>query len=106
MFHGRADEELRAQIKVMREMGATQAAIDAKMAQNILHEDLGYFASKTTEYDLDPQTRDKLLAHARQDAAHAVYAAMSAANEVRKLRRILLVFAIVGAVFLGWTVFQ
>lgn len=81
-----ATEALRMQLRAMKDLGADQRAIDAATARNVLHEDLGYFRSKSTEYVLDEATRDKLLAHARQDAAHAVYAALTAAREVKKLR--------------------
>ena len=49
--------------------------IQAATAQNILHDDLGMFADSdgpAWAYDLEPERRDRLLAHARQDAAHAV----------------------------------
>ncbi len=48
-------------------------SMDAEFARLILHEDLGYL-KKTwpTSYSLDEETRDRLIAHARQDAAHAV----------------------------------
>lgn len=94
IFDQSAEDALRAQIRVMRQMRAGQDAIDAKTAQNVLHEDLGYFSSKTAAYDLDPPTRDKLLAHARQDASHAVYASMTVAREVRRLRGTVCIFGL------------
>lgn len=90
-----AEEYLRQKIRVMREIGASQDNIDAATAQNVLHEDLGYFASKSAEYDLDQATRDKLLSHARQDAAHAVCAATTVAREVRRLRGMVAVMVFV-----------
>ena len=95
MFDQSAEDALRKQIRIMRQMGAGQDAIDAKTAQNVLHEDLGYFDSKSAAYDLDPPTRDKLLAHARQDAANAVYAAMTAAREVKRLRKMVCIFGLI-----------
>ena len=97
-----AEEHLRLKIRAMREIGATQDDIDAATAQSVLHEDLGYFASKSAEYNLDQGTRDKLLSHARQDAAHAVYAASSTARELRRLRVLVsvLTFAIVGVLII------
>ena len=89
-----AVDDLRLQLRTMRELGADQQAIDAATARNVLHEDLGYYRSKTTDYLLDEGVRDKLLAHARQDAAHAVYAANTAATEVRKLRLFLFCLAV------------
>lgn len=90
MMEEDAHAALRSKLWAMRELGATQAEIDAVTAQNVLHEDLGYYRTKTAEYDLDQAHRDKLLAHARQDAAHAVYAGNSAEREVRKLRTLVL----------------
>lgn len=98
MHDQNATEALRLQLRAMKELGADQQAIDAATAQNVLHEDLGYFRSKSTEYSLDQGARDKLLAHARQDAAHAVYAASTAAREVRRLRAIIVgLFLPIGA---------
>jgi hypothetical protein len=87
MYDQDATDALRMQLRAMKEIGANQEAFDAATARNVLHEDLGYYRSKSTEYALDEATRDKLLAHARQDAAHAVYAASTAARQVEKMRR-------------------
>ena len=38
----------------------------------MLDEDLGLYSDPPRYYDLDQETRDRLLAHARQDAAHAL----------------------------------
>lgn len=93
-----AAEYLRQKLRAMRELGAGPAQIDAATAQSVLHEDLGYYRSKTADYDLDQGTRDKLLAHARQDAAHSVYAAVSVGKELRRLRMaVYLLIAFVAA---------
>lgn len=89
-----AEEHLRLKIRAMRDLGASQAEIDAATAQSVLHEDLGYFRSKSQAYDLDQPTRDKLLSHARQDAAHAVCAVVNVAKEVRRLRSVVLLLAV------------
>jgi hypothetical protein len=49
-----------------------EGLIRGAVAQNVLHEDLGLHADEPRYYDLDQETRDRLLAHARQDAAHAL----------------------------------
>lgn len=56
-------------------------------ARNVLHDDLGYFDdSGKVDYDLDQPTRDRLLAHARQDVAMLYYALVKAEEEARTAR--------------------
>ncbi|WP_173995736.1 hypothetical protein [Agrobacterium tumefaciens] len=84
-----ASEDLRVRIATIHAVqGNDQAAVDAATARNILHEELGYFSDPQTGYSIDEATRNRLLAHTRQDAAHAVLAVASLAGEVRKLRRL------------------
>jgi hypothetical protein len=52
----------------------------------VLHEDLGWVGESHHTYELDEDTRDRLLAHGRQDAAHAVYNSSSLLDEVQLLR--------------------
>jgi hypothetical protein len=43
------------------------------IAQNVLHEELGYHGEpEQPPYELNEATRDTLIVHARQDAAHAL----------------------------------
>jgi hypothetical protein len=58
---------------------------DEMLAENILHKELGYFSDPLPEYSLDQETRDRLLAHARQDAAHGLIIALRLSNEVKAL---------------------
>ena len=81
-----AEEALAITMKAMRELGASEEAIDAAAAKNVLHEDLGYFKSETQSYNLDDKTRDKLIVHTRQDVANAVYAATTAGKKVKALQ--------------------
>ncbi|WP_108462257.1 hypothetical protein [Devosia naphthalenivorans] len=104
MHNQDAVEALRMQLRAMKELGAGQPEIDAATARNVLHEDLGYFRSKSADYSLDQDTRDKLLAHARQDAAHAVYAASTAARGVRQLRLIILGLLLPILLGLAWLI--
>lgn len=93
-----AEQDLQARLQTIRAIeGNNQASIDAATARNILHEELGRFEGDLTSYDLDQQTRDRLIAHTRQDAAHAVLSVGSLSKEVRALRgtiRILMVLVI------------
>jgi len=82
-----AEQDLQARLTAIRTAGGGQPEIDATIARNILHEDLGHFDSQLTTYGLDDATRDRLIAHARQDAAHAVMGIGTLTKEVRGLRR-------------------
>jgi hypothetical protein len=59
---------------------------DNMLAQNILHQDLGMFPGDIhASYDLSDEVRDRLIAHARQDAAHAVLNTTRLLSDVREL---------------------
>jgi hypothetical protein len=56
-------------------------------ARNVLDDDLGRFDdSEKVDYDLDQPTRDRLLAHSRQDVAMVYYALVKAEQEARTAR--------------------
>ncbi|WP_110804600.1 hypothetical protein [Rhodobacter viridis] len=62
------------------------------LGRNVLHEELGRFGSwDGAIYDLDDETRDRLLAHARQDSASAyslaIFIAKQSAEASRAARR-------------------
>jgi hypothetical protein len=60
-------------------------------------------------YNLDEKTRDILLAHARQDAAHAFFNTKSLLERVAELKRLVrLVFLLplLVAVMLVWQLFR
>ena len=83
-----AEESYSISKKTIKELGGTVTELDAELARNILHDDLGYFAkSWPSVYSLDEETRDRLIAHARQDAAHAVLFAGRISTEVKSLKR-------------------
>ncbi|MHC2454523.1 hypothetical protein ACVMIX_001164 [Rhizobium leguminosarum] len=83
-----AEADLKVRLDAIRSLGGDQAAVDAAIARNILHEELGQFEdSALATYNLDDTTRDRLIAHARQDAAHAIMGIGTLTNEVRSLRR-------------------
>jgi hypothetical protein len=105
----RAEEHLRQQLSFARDTGATDpSSLNFIAAKNILHEDLGRFDTILHWYRLDDDARDRLIAHTRQDAAHALLNTATLLDQVRALRRGLwligvLVFALVIAVLtLGW----
>jgi hypothetical protein len=65
-----------------------RAELDA-LSKNILDYDLGRFSDSTSyDYELDDTTRDRLIAHARQDTALACLTASRAVQEARNARNI------------------
>jgi hypothetical protein len=68
-----ADDHLKMQLAMSKDMGwKDHNALNLVVARNVLQEDLGRFAGRLHAYHLDDDTRDRLLAHTRQDAAHAL----------------------------------
>jgi hypothetical protein len=61
----------------------------AQLQKNILHEELGWHKTRwpLRIYNLQDDTRDRLLAHARQDAAHALCNTVTLLDQVKILRR-------------------
>jgi len=58
------------------------------LGQNILREEIGYFGPwEGAIYSFDQETRDRLLAHCRQDTASAYMMAQSAFKEAHDARR-------------------
>lgn len=88
-----AEEAYAAAIKAMRTVThpseVRRGFADEMLAENILHKELGYFSDPLAEYSLDQETRDRLLAHARQDAAHALIIALRLSNEVKVLAELI-----------------
>lgn len=75
------------------------------IARNILHGDLGHFRDEGfQEYNLDERARDRLIAHARQDAALAVLNSASILDELARVRRRqrIMILLLVAAVVLVW----
>lgn len=60
---------------------------NAVVARNVLHEELGYIGERRDPYHLDDDTRDILLAHARQDTAHALINSVSTLRELQSIQR-------------------
>jgi hypothetical protein len=60
---------------------------DQTLAKNILEAELGEYSDWQPEYFIDETTRDRLIAHTRQDAAHALLSTLRLIFEVRELHR-------------------
>jgi hypothetical protein len=99
-----AKTALRAQLRFIKEMGGDQSERDAAIARNVLHEDLGYYDKRQFIYDLDEATRDRLITHARQDAAHAVISVSSIQKQLRKTKRLLATFALTNMALTIWVI--
>jgi hypothetical protein len=61
-------------------------------ARNVLDAELGKYFDQQPIYHLDQDTRDRLLVHARQDAAEALCHASCLMDEVHKLKVALRAF--------------
>jgi len=63
--------------------------VNRTIAENVLNQELGRFADRHSPYHLDQETRDLLLAHTRQDAAHALLNTISMMEEIHRLKKTL-----------------
>jgi hypothetical protein len=102
-------EGLRGELQVLRDLGRKGPTWEAQaLSRCTLHEDLGYYSDSTnSDYGLDEATRDRLIAHARQDAAHAVAASKYILDRLSTLRLISLaslVLNVVLAAYMLWAV--
>lgn len=96
-----ADEDLAIHQNAIRMLpGWTQAQIDAALARNILHDDLGYFTDPNTTYHLNDTVRDRLIAHTRQDAAHALVVAISNQKAIARVNIALRIAILLLAIML------
>jgi hypothetical protein len=64
-------------------------------AQVVLDTELGKYTDKVPTYQLDQETRDRLLAHARQDAAEALLNTRSLLDELHRLKKFQQIGALV-----------
>jgi hypothetical protein len=58
-------------------------------AGNILAADLGRYSDLPPEYNLDEATRDRLIAHTRQEVAHALLNTERLISDVQSLARLV-----------------
>jgi hypothetical protein len=70
---GTAEADLATSLKSLRDMGLTsEHHANLAVAKNVTNEELGRYGEHPLEYALKQKTKDTLLAHGRQDAAHAL----------------------------------
>jgi hypothetical protein len=86
-----AEEALKSQLDAMKEWVApgtdSRSAENGVVARNVLQEELGLYGDDQPEYHLDQKTCDRLIAHTRQDAAHALVNTISLMTDVSKLEQ-------------------
>jgi hypothetical protein len=82
-----AAESWRATVAANKDFRLGADALDAELGRQILHGDLGNYRDQSgPDYYLDEDTRDRLIAHARQDAAHAVIVSTRTLKIARRLQ--------------------
>jgi len=85
-----ANEALAASLKAHKEFFVRGNNWDVQanhiVARNVLHSELGRYADDQPIYHLDQDTRDRLLVHARQDAAEALCQVRSLMDEVHRVK--------------------
>jgi hypothetical protein len=68
-----AEVELASTLKAWRDMGLTsEHQENLAIARNVTNEEMGRYGEHALEYSLQQKTKDTLLAHGRQDVAHAL----------------------------------
>jgi hypothetical protein len=68
-----AEADLTSTLKAWRSMGMTsEHQENLAIAKNVTNEEMGRYGEHAIEYSLSQKTRDTLLSHGRQDAAHAL----------------------------------
>jgi hypothetical protein len=86
-----AEEALKSTLDAMKGWAApdadTSSTANSIVARNVLQEDLGLYEDHQPDYHLDQETRDRLIAHTRQDAAHALVNTIRLMQAVSKLER-------------------
>jgi hypothetical protein len=79
------ESDLKMMLEVMHYSEDRQNAADKLLAENILERELGEYSNFQPEYMLDEVTRDRLIAHTRQDAANALIVALRLSDEMKAL---------------------
>jgi hypothetical protein len=85
----KAEENLRGVIRALNALNggrASQNEINVAIAKNVMLEDIGTFGDPNPVYGLSEGDKDRLLAHARQDAANAMLNSANALEEILILK--------------------
>lgn len=85
-----AQQRLASAVRMQRELGMKGDNWDNyAVAQATLHDELGYNGTQRHPYSLDEATRDILIVHGRQDAAHALANTTALLKRAQTLTRLL-----------------
>jgi hypothetical protein len=93
------------EIRSRRDFGRGAQIINVAAAKASLEQDLAPDGGGEADYKLDGPTRDRLIAHARQDAAHALWNGFAAYKNAREAAYIGIAALLVGllnAALLVW----
>ena len=85
------------------------STVNSVVGNNTLHMELELFDTPQQTYDLTPQQRDRLIAHGRQDAAHALLNSLAALRQLEQLRQTvwaIVNFAVVVIAVGTWYLFR
>ncbi len=109
----KSQNRIQSTIKARRAIGLKGESWDNQaIARDILFDELGYNQADRPNYHLDEQTKDILLAHARQDSSHALSNTISLLERVERLDRtvrslcVFVVAAGITIVYLLWRIIQ
>ena len=102
----KANDNLREVLYGIKELPASskdkQIGVWNAISKNTLQDDLGRFSdSQNYDYDLDDATRDRLIAHTRQDTAlnyNVNRSILKAVNTARLYSLFAMLFAFIGMV--------
>ncbi len=101
--HIRSAIETSRRVRGRRDVSAENGIV----ARDVLHGEIGLNgpSERHEPYHLDADTRDILIAHGRQDAAHALLNTMTLVTEVASLRRVVVVLMWLNIITLivSWT---
>lgn len=69
-----AEAQLAATLRSMKSLGCTQSDLNNFVAKNVVHQEIGVYGDDADlkTYSLSEAMRDRLIVHARQDAASAM----------------------------------
>ncbi|MDC0986909.1 hypothetical protein OAS67_06485 [Alphaproteobacteria bacterium] len=91
-----AEEDLKGRLELMSNVNklagikpdgaAALISQSNAIAQNVLRQDMGIFGAPPTTYNFDDGTKNRLIAHARQDAASAKVSSDYALEGIQKLQ--------------------
>ena len=86
-----AREALKADLAATKSLNGKLTDMDrnAAVARRTVNEEMGRYGDPDVYYELNTQSADILLSHARQDAAHALLNTITIWKQLRSVKRLL-----------------